>query len=170
MEDNFSMDWGEGWFGDNSSALHLLGTSSLLGLPGGSDGEESACNAVDLDSIPVLGRSSWRWAWQPTPVFLPGESHGQRSLTGYSPYGCKESDMTEWLTLFLLLLHRLHLISSSIRSWRLRTPDTDYLPYTMQSYIIDSGDIAIKKKKTNRKYIPPSSGYVLVQAMQWDQK
>ena len=34
-------------------------------------------------------------AWQPTPVFLPGESHGQRSLVGYSPWGCKESDMTE---------------------------------------------------------------------------
>ena len=34
-------------------------------------------------------------SWQPTPVFLPGESHGQRSLTGYSPQGCTESDMTE---------------------------------------------------------------------------
>ena len=33
--------------------------------------------------------------WQPTPVFLTGESHGQRSLVGYSPWGCKESDMTE---------------------------------------------------------------------------
>ena len=37
-------------------------------------------------------------AWQPTPVFLPGESHGQRSLAGYSPWGHKESDRTEWLT------------------------------------------------------------------------
>ena len=38
----------------------------------------------------------WRRAWQPTPVFLPGESHGQRSLVrGYSPWGHKESDMTE---------------------------------------------------------------------------
>ena len=36
-----------------------------------------------------------RMAWQPIPVFLSGESHGQRSLAGYSPYGCKESDMTE---------------------------------------------------------------------------
>ena len=33
--------------------------------------------------------------WQPTPVFLPGESHGQRSLVGYSPWGCKESNTTE---------------------------------------------------------------------------
>ena len=37
----------------------------------------------------------WRRAQQPTPVFLPGESHGQRSLTGDSPWGCKESDTTE---------------------------------------------------------------------------
>ena len=36
--------------------------------------------------------------WQPTPVFLPGESHGQRSLEGYSPWGRKESDTTEQLT------------------------------------------------------------------------
>ena len=39
------------------------------------------------------------WKWQPTPVFLPGESHGQRSLVGYSPWGCKESDTTERLHL-----------------------------------------------------------------------
>ena len=38
---------------------------------------------------------SWRRAWQPTPVFFPGESHGQRSLAGYSPWGHKESDTTE---------------------------------------------------------------------------
>ena len=54
-------------------------------------------NAGDLRdrlSIPGLG-IPWRRAWQPTPVFLPGESHGQRSLAGYSPWGCKELDMTE---------------------------------------------------------------------------
>ena len=37
----------------------------------------------------------WRRKWQPTPVFLPGDSHGQRSLAGYSPWGLKEADMTE---------------------------------------------------------------------------
>ena len=41
----------------------------------------------------------WRRKWQPTPVFLPGEFHGQRSLAGYSPWGCKESDTTVQLTL-----------------------------------------------------------------------
>ena len=41
----------------------------------------------------------WRRKWQPTPVFLPGEPHGQRSLVGYSPWGRKELDMTERLRL-----------------------------------------------------------------------
>ena len=44
----------------------------------------------------------WR-EWVSTPVFLPGEFHGQRSLAGYSPWGHKELDMTEWLTIWLLL-------------------------------------------------------------------
>ena len=41
----------------------------------------------------------WRKKWLPPPIFLPGEFHGQRSLAGYSPWGCKESDRSEWLTL-----------------------------------------------------------------------
>ena len=44
----------------------------------------------------------WRRKWQPTPVFLPTEFHGQRILAGYSPWGCKESDTTEQLSCFLL--------------------------------------------------------------------
>ena len=68
------------------------------GFPGGSDGKESACNAGDLGSIPGLGRFPWRRAWQPTPLFLPGGSHGQRSLVGCSPWVRKESDMTEQLS------------------------------------------------------------------------
>ena len=44
---------------------------------------------------PWVGKIPWRRAWQPTPVFLLGESHGQRSLAGYSPEGCKELDRTE---------------------------------------------------------------------------
>ena len=48
-----------------------------------------------------VGKIPCRRRWQPTPVLLPGESHGQRSLTGYSPGSCKESDMTEQLTLSL---------------------------------------------------------------------
>jgi len=44
---------------------------------------------------PRLGKIPWRRKWQPTPVFLPGKSHGQRSWWGYSPWSRKESDTTE---------------------------------------------------------------------------
>ena len=46
---------------------------------------------------PWVGKIPWRRKWQPTPVFLPGESHGQRSLEGYNPWGGKESDTTQQL-------------------------------------------------------------------------
>ena len=67
-----------------------------LCFPGGSDGKASACNVVDLASIPGLGRYPGE-GWQPTPVLLPEKSHGQRNLVGYSPRGRKESDTTEQL-------------------------------------------------------------------------
>ena len=68
-----------------------------MGFPGGSDSKESACNAGN----PGLGRFPWRKEWQPTLVFLPAKSHGQRSLVGYSPKDHKDSDMTERLLLSL---------------------------------------------------------------------
>ena len=59
-----------------------------------SDGKESACDAGDTGSIPGSGRSPGGGNGNPTPIFLPGESHGQRSLVGYSPEGRKEADTT----------------------------------------------------------------------------
>ena len=53
---------------------------------------------------------SWKLEWLPTPVFLPGKSHGQRSLVGYSPWGCKESDTTEQLSLFMWFLISLFVL------------------------------------------------------------
>ena len=54
-------------------------------------------DARDVDSTPGSGRSRNR-EWKPTPVFLPGKFHRQRSVAGYSPWGCKESDMTKRLS------------------------------------------------------------------------
>ena len=68
--------------------------SCYLGLPWWLSGKESFCNAGDVwdaGSIPGSGRREW----QPALVFLPGESHGRRSLAGYSPQACKEADTTE---------------------------------------------------------------------------
>ena len=67
----------------------------LPGIPWHLSSKESSCNAGDLASIPGWGRSPFRKAWQPTPVSLTGEFHGQRSLAGYSPWGHKELDTTQ---------------------------------------------------------------------------
>ena len=57
-------------------------------------GEEFACQCKSCRRCrfdPWLRKIPWRRVWQPTPVFLPGKSHGQRSLAGYSPWDCRES-------------------------------------------------------------------------------
>ena len=79
-----------------------------LGFPGGSEGKESACDAGVLGSIPGLGRSPGGGHGNPLQYSCLENPHGQRSLVGYSPWGCKESDMIEWLRtalfyIFLLL-------------------------------------------------------------------
>ena len=64
-------------------------------------GKESACQykrSKKLRFNPGVGKMPCRGKWQPTPVFLPGKSHGERSLAGYSPWGCKESDTTSMHT------------------------------------------------------------------------
>ena len=54
-------------------------------------GKESACQHRRHGFYLWVGKSPWRRKWQPILVFLPGDSHGQRSLVGYRPWGCKES-------------------------------------------------------------------------------
>ena len=61
--------------------------SSVLGFPGGSDGEKSACDEGDLGSIPGLGKIPWKRAWQPIPVFLPGESPWTEASGGLQSMG-----------------------------------------------------------------------------------
>ena len=68
-----------------------------LGVPGGSVVNSPPANAGDMSSIPKLGRSPGEG--NENPVFLPGKSHGQRSLVGYSPWGCKRvrhNSVTKW--------------------------------------------------------------------------
>ena len=83
---------------------------------------------------PWVGKISWRRKWHPTPVFLPGESHGQRSLVGYSPWGLKELDTTEWLhfhfhihtltmyTVYIKMHHQRHLLIRKNTTCSTRTP------------------------------------------------
>ena len=60
-------------------------------------GKETACNAGDL-TLTLVRKIPWRREWLPTSIFLPGKFHGQRSLSGCSPKGYKESDTTEQLS------------------------------------------------------------------------
>ena len=69
-----------------------------MGLPGWLSGKESSCQCRRQRFNPRVWRTPWRRKWQPTPVFLLGKSREQRSLVGYSPWGHKESDMTEQLS------------------------------------------------------------------------
>ena len=82
---------------------YMSTVSQLKGFLGGSVSKESTCKAGDClqykrpSSDPWVRKFPWRRKWQPTPILLPGKSHGQSSLVGYSPWGHKESDMTERL-------------------------------------------------------------------------
>ena len=70
----------------------------MKGFFSGSVVKESAGNAQGTGDVCLIfrsGRFPWRRTRQPTPVFLPGESHGLKSLAAYSPYGCNESDIPE---------------------------------------------------------------------------
>ena len=66
-----------------------------LGFPGGSVVKNPPANAGRCGFHPWVGMIPWRRKWQSTPEFLPGKSHGQRSLVGCSPWGHKESDRTD---------------------------------------------------------------------------
>ena len=86
----------------------------ILGFLGDSDGKVlPECRRPGFD--PWIGKIPWRRKWKPTPVFLPGEFHGQRNLVGYSPWGHKESDTTEWLRTHThtrpILIHNLFLMA-----------------------------------------------------------
>ena len=77
-----------------SNRKSLLVSIFFLGVPGGSLVKNLSANA-GCRFDPWARNIPWRRKWQPTPVFWPRKSHGQRGLEGYSPWDCKESDMTE---------------------------------------------------------------------------
>ena len=69
----------------------------LPGFPGGSEGKRICLQCRRSGFVSWVGKIPWRREWQPAPVFLPGEFHGQRSLGCYSPWGCKELHTIDWL-------------------------------------------------------------------------
>ena len=79
----------------------------LKGFSCSSSGKESSCQCRRFSFNPWVKKIPWRRKWQLTPVFLPRKIHGWRSLVGYSPWGSKESDMTERLHFSLFKVWRL---------------------------------------------------------------
>ena len=78
--------------------MSILIENVYIDFPGGASDKELKCQCRRQKRHgfnPWVGKIPWRRKWQPTPVSLPGESHGQRSLMGYSPKSRKELDMSE---------------------------------------------------------------------------
>ena len=73
------------------SALTLVVSLCFSGLPSGLSGKESTCQCRRCRFDPWVGTVPWRRAWQPSLVFLPGESLGERNLVGHSPWGSQKS-------------------------------------------------------------------------------
>ena len=87
-----------GCWAEFKQVKNYIFANTYLGFPGGAGGREPVfqCRSYKVCGFdPWVGKIPWKRAWQCTPVFLPGESHGQRTLEGSGPWGCKDSDMTE---------------------------------------------------------------------------
>ena len=73
-----------------TNVLETVKWFDVTGFPGGSVAKNTPANSGDQGLGRWVGKIPWRKKWQPTPVFLPGKSHGERSLVGYSAWGPKE--------------------------------------------------------------------------------
>ena len=132
--------------------------AEFFGFPCGSDSKESACNAGSLALIPGSRKIPWRRECLPTPVFLPGEFHGQRSLEGSGPWGRKESDTTEQVTLSLSLRR----VTSQVVN-----KDSSPLPAGQLSW-----PAWLSSRHTQRTQVPSGpasflSDHILAQTSQW---
>ena len=90
----------------------------------------SAEDTRDAGSIPGLGRFLGGGHGNPTPVFLPGESHGQRGLASYSPWGHKTSDTTEQLSMYAQMYHheeKLLIITLVVEGWETHMAESSQL-------------------------------------------
>ena len=107
------------------------------GFPKCLSGKELPANAKDIGSISRAGRFPWRRKWQPTRVFLPAKFHIQRSLVGYNPWGCKESDMTR-----------------HARAW----PELPFYLGGMMEWGNGDGAVGMVRKKTDVPSLPGKIG------------
>ena len=95
--------WFNSWVGKIPWRRHRLPTPVFISFPGSSAGKEATHNAGNLDSIPGFGRSPAGGHGNPPQYSCLENPHRQRSLVGYGPWGCKESDTTERLSTHALI-------------------------------------------------------------------
>ena len=119
---------------------------SFPDLSRGSDGKSVCLQCRNTGFDPWDGKIPWRRKWQLTPAFLPGESHGQRSLVGYTPWGRKESDMTERLHFLSLSLFtsRTSVLSNTCLSTILYMTCIHYRIISHTSNALNSGTMLVK--------------------------
>ena len=117
--------------------------------------KESACQCRTLEFNSWVGKIPWRRKLQPTPVVLPGESHGQRSLVGYSPRDCKESDMTERFVVVVQLLRHAWLFATPWTAAQPGFPILHHLPELAQKHVHGVGD-AIQPSRPLSSPFPPA--------------
>ena len=120
--------------------LYLVSWASLVALVV-KNLPANAGGIKDAGLIPGSGRFPCRREWQPTPVFLPGESHELRSLADYSLCGCKELDMTEWLCTQAVGMSRRQLgvhIRSLRQIWRF------FLFFNLDGKMLRSMTVSVK--------------------------
>ena len=120
-----------------------------VGFLGDSDGKESTCNAGDLGSIPGLGRPPGGGYRNPLRYSCLENPHGQRSLTGHSPWGHKESDTTERLTHTLRLVTLALLVAQTVKN----------LPTVWETWVQSLGweDALEEGMATHSMFLPENS-------------
>ena len=103
---------------DQGASLLDSGDAISMGFPGGSAVKNPpAMQETHETWVRLLGQEDpWRRKWQPSPLLLPWKSHGEKSPVAYSPWGCRESDMTVHARCSLWLGHR-HLLAEPAHGW-----------------------------------------------------
>ena len=115
----------------------MITHNSAGGFPGGAVGRR--CKRCGFD--PWIRKIPWRRKWQHTPVFFPGEFYGQRSLEGYSPWGCKGSDTTERLSMHTLVVPPIQRAAALFSD-----PETDVSQHNSRCYT--GGQVCIGRHRS----------------------
>ena len=136
------------WGGEGKAFLWVP-LDRPLGFPGGTNRKEPTCQHRRHKRSrfdPWAETTLWRRAWQPTPVFLPGESHGQRSLAGYSPWGCRVGhDRSNLACMHALVPYLLPWQAPSFSDSSARFPQSSSISFLESFHILQKVAAAVQR-------------------------